>query len=71
MKKVLSLVAVVALAASFTSCTKEYTCDCTVEGWDDWYDWTAEYKKADAEEACDATEAAVQAFDANGSCELM
>lgn len=32
MKKVLTLVAVVALAASFTACKKDHTCTCTESG---------------------------------------
>jgi hypothetical protein len=64
MKKVLTIAAVVALTASFTSCKKDYTCDCTytyeVLGVEETVDYTYEYnkvKKKDATEACDAANA--------------
>lgn len=58
MKKVLSLVAVVALAASFTACKKDYTCDCTYT-WSDGSTTDYSYellksKKKDAEAWCDS-----------------
>lgn len=58
MKKVLSLVAVVALAASFTACKKDYTCDC-VYTWSDGTTTDYSYellksKKGDAEDWCDS-----------------
>jgi hypothetical protein len=60
MKKVLSLVAVVALAASFTACKKDWTCSCTytytVGDTEYTYDYSYDYlktKKKDAQEACD------------------
>lgn len=54
MKKVLLTFAVVALGASFTSCKKEYTCECG-EG-DTKVVTTAEFKKkADAEAWCEGS----------------
>lgn len=61
MKKVLSLVAVVAIAASFTACKKDYTCACTytytVGSTDYTYDYSYDLlksKKKDAEAWCDS-----------------
>ena len=54
MKKVLSLVAVVAFAASFTACKKDHTCSCT--GTDGASDFSVTYvksKKSDAQGWCD------------------
>jgi hypothetical protein len=60
MKKVLTFVAVIALAASFTACKKDYTCECTytydVAGTSTTTDTSYEmngYKKKDATAACD------------------
>lgn len=59
MKKVLTLVAVVAFAASFTACKKDRKCICT--GTDDWTgeDRTDEFQtgkrsKSDADEYCNS-----------------
>ena len=65
MKKVYMMLAVCAIALA--SCKKDYTCSCTVLG------QTADTvipdaKKADAEEACDASSAAAALL--GGSCEL-
>jgi len=53
MKKSVLFVAVAALALSFSSCKKDYTCDCTVNG-----NTTStpleNVSKSDAEDACDA-----------------
>ena len=70
MKK-LFVIAIALGAFALSSCTKEYTCDCTVPDYDTYYDWTAEYKKkADAEDACDATEAGAVSYDSTSTCEL-
>jgi len=65
MKKVYMMLAVCAIALA--SCKKDYTCSCTILG------QTAETvipdaKKADAEEACDASSAGAALL--GGSCEL-
>jgi len=64
MKKVLTIAAVVALTASFTSCRKDYTCDCTytydVAGTSTTTEYSYEYnkvKKKDATASCDAVNA--------------
>ena len=53
MKKVLAIVAIVAFAASFSACKKEYSCDCTdLSG-----TVTVKTEKAkSAQEACDKAE---------------
>lgn len=67
MKKSLLFVAVAALALSFSSCKKDYSCDCTIAGTTT--ETTLEnYSKADAEAACDALDAAAQI--GSGSCTL-
>lgn len=67
MKKIFSLLAVVAILASFTSCKKDYTCTCTIAGVD-----TAtpldDQSKSDAEDACAVLDTAAQL--AGGSCTL-
>jgi hypothetical protein len=53
MKKLLTLVAVVAIAGSFTSCKKKYDCDCiTTMGTTE----VREAKGKSAQEACDDSE---------------
>jgi hypothetical protein len=65
MKKVYMMLAVCAIALA--SCKKDYTCSCTVLG--QTTDTTIpDAKKADAEEACDASSAAAALL--GGSCEL-
>lgn len=65
MKKVI-LVAAVSMMA-LASCKKDYTCTCTTLGID-----TAiplnDYKKADAQDACDASSTAAALL--GGSCKL-
>lgn len=53
MKKVLAILAIAAFAASFTSCKKEYTCECT-----DMYGTVTEKteKGKDATAACNDAE---------------
>ena len=66
MKKVLTIAAVVALTASFTSCRKDYTCDCS----DDWYDTELpNYKKSEAEAACESIDTSEKAAGGTG-CSL-
>ena len=65
MKKVYMMLAVCAIALA--SCKKDYTCSCTILGTTT--DSTIQdAKKADAEEACDASSAAAAVL--GGSCEL-
>ena len=60
MKKVLSIVAVAALAVSFTACKKEYTCECDVLGLTISKDTTASVlKKKDIEDWCDSYDSAL------------
>lgn len=68
MKKFIAFFAMVAFAASVTSCKKDYTCECTD---DDGETFKYEYKKVskkDAEEACDAS-SSIWAL-GGGSCSL-
>lgn len=55
MKKIAPIVALAIVAASFASCKKTYTCNCTytISGVSQTYSWTtAKMKKKDAETAC-------------------
>ncbi len=58
MKKVFAICAVALFAVSFSSCKKDYTCDCTttesITGTTTTSSSTINATKADAEEACDA-----------------
>lgn len=53
MKKFAPIVAIAMLGMMFTSCKKEYTCQCTVNGTTTDV-WTQKLKKSDAEAACTA-----------------
>jgi hypothetical protein len=66
MKKLL-LFAVVLSAASFTSCTKDYTCECTILSQTTEYEFQ-DVKKSEAEEGCDALTASASIV--GGKCEL-
>ncbi|MFH1321878.1 MAG: hypothetical protein ABII90_14660 [Bacteroidota bacterium] len=69
MKKVLAIIAIVAFAASFSACKKDYTCSCTVSG----LTITAEFlkvKKADAEDSCSSLETTYKIADPNASCSI-
>jgi len=68
MKKTFAILAVVALFASTTSCKKDYTCTCTVSGLDDVVIPLNDYKKGDAETACELSDASYQIL--GGSCAL-
>ena len=69
MKKVLFFVAVIA-AASLTSCTKDYTCTCTVSG----VETITEYPGLNNEEAeagetaCNSSDEALKLFSADDGC---
>jgi hypothetical protein len=72
MKKSFVLAAAVAVIALATSCKKDYTCACEYKVGDETYTTEAEYKgvkKKDAEEACDAANAALSIYD-SGKCDL-
>ena len=63
MKKVLTIAAVVALTASFTSCRKDYTCDCS----DDIYDTELpNYTKSAAENTCGSIDTSEKALGGSG-----
>lgn len=73
MKKGLGLLLGVAfiMALGFTSCKKDYTCECTFTAPTPMI--TLPYEKttkADAEEACDAAEVTYKVADAGASCSL-
>lgn len=52
MKKFAPIVAIIALGAMFTSCKKEYTCECTMNG-TPYATYTIKNKKSAAQSACD------------------
>lgn len=69
MKKLIIAIAVVGFVVSFSSCKKDYTCDCTYAS----QTISAEIKdskKGDAEDTCDALEATYKLGDPSASCEL-
>ncbi len=73
MKKFVVLFAAVAFAAGLTSCSKDYTCTCSYNnGVSDTTSVSmfVDVKKADAEDACDAAQAAFVIIDANANCSL-
>lgn len=74
MKKVLSFVAVVALAASFTACKKDYTCTCTATaaGITTTSSATAKLSKKDAEAWCgdQSSETTVAGTTSTTTCSL-
>lgn len=67
MKKIAPIAALVVLALGFTSCKKDYSCDCTVNGVTT-KSPINDAKKKDAKEACDAANAIYSI--GGGSCEL-
>lgn len=67
MKKIV-VIAVVGLFV-FASCKKDYTCDCSVSGQTLTISLN-DYKKKDAESACDDAETTYKNADANASCTL-
>lgn len=68
MKKLLILGGIFAMF-TFTSCKKDYTCDCTVFG-DPISVPVQNAKKKDAESACDAAETTYKNGDPSASCTL-
>jgi hypothetical protein len=66
MKKVLSFVAVIATVASLSSCSKDYTCECTILGFTS--SETQNMKKKDAKEWCDEANTNAEVW--GGSCSL-
>ena len=68
MKKIAPIVAVVVLAATFTSCKKNYSCDCTDAQGNVTKNDLGKQKKTDAKEACDAANVIYSL--GGGSCEL-
>lgn len=68
MKKVFLIATAAVFVLAFTSCKKDYTCDCT--GTDAWtYSYTmTDVTKKDAEASCDAANATWSSFGA--SCSL-
>lgn len=67
MKKLILAFVILAGISAFTSCKKEWTCECTVFGLTG--DTTlTDMSKSDAKAYCDDQHTAAQAF--GGSCEL-
>jgi len=73
MKKAIAILSIVAFAASFTACKKDYTCKCTYDlsgtSTTISYEYT-KVKKADAEEACELSETAWKLVDSGASCSI-
>lgn len=68
MKKVASIAMIALLAVSFTSCKKDWTCECKDENGEvDNYP-IKDVKKADAKKSCDATSSLYTLV--GGSCSL-
>jgi hypothetical protein len=69
MKKGMFLVLGVVMMLGLTSCTKDYTCACTVSG-SNVTVVIENAKQGDAEEACDLAETTYKSADANANCTL-
>lgn len=69
MKKVLAIIAIVAFAASFSACKKDYTCTCTVGGLSIPITYT-KVKKSYAEDNCSSLESAYKIADPTVSCSI-
>ena len=73
MKKVLTILAIAAIAVSFTACKKDYTCTCTHDLFGTATSTKYEYekvKKDDAETACSDTEVVHKLAEASATCSL-
>lgn len=70
MKKVLFFVAVLFATVAFTSCAKDWSCDCTIAGLPEVKNPILDQKKADAKDACDALETAAKLIDDQAKCVL-
>lgn len=68
MKKITLIAAVALLAVSFTSCKKEYTCECTYSNTTLNSSSTIKTTKKDAEDKCSTLNSA--ASPVGGSCSL-
>lgn len=68
MKKIAPIVAIALLAASFTSCKKDYTCKCSIPSGAAQDIPMNKAKKKDAKSACDAANTTWSS--AGGSCTL-
>jgi hypothetical protein len=69
MKKALFLGALFCCSLFMTSCTKDYTCTCTILG-DTSITEFNNAKKSDAETACEAAELSAKIIDPGASCSL-
>ncbi len=69
MKKITLLAAVVVLAASFASCKKDYTCECTYNGV---VIGSIKYKdtKKKAKDACEASNSTYNSYGSGVSCAI-
>ncbi len=69
MKKLFIGIFAIGFAVSFTSCKKDYTCECTYDGQTVNYE-IENAKSNDANEVCDASEALYKMSDPAASCTL-
>jgi len=67
MKKIAPIAAIALFAVAFTSCKKNYKCECTILGVTTTTDY-GKVKKSDAETSCNNADAAAKIVD--GSCTL-
>jgi hypothetical protein len=67
MKKVLFALAFVAFAS--VSCSKKYTCTCTVDGVEQ-APFEIDAKKSEAETVCNTAQTTQRVFDPNATCVL-
>ena len=73
MKKALLLFLTAGMMVGLVSCSKDYTCSCTADYGSGDSTITFLYdgvKKADAEDACAASETSLKILDSNASCTL-
>lgn len=69
MKKVFTFIAAVAFVASLSSCKKDWSCSCKING-SEVATGTFTAKKKDAQDACDQLGVAAAMTGSNASCEL-
>jgi predicted SprT family Zn-dependent metalloprotease len=74
MKKLLTVLFVASLATAFTSCKKDFVCECTLDG-QKTETPINDSKKSDAQNACDALDVTAKGAgaligDANAGCSL-
>jgi len=69
MKKLLTILALSIFVLAFTSCKKDFTCECTVDGDTQNVEYKS-VKKSDAKKSCEEVETTWKGLGAEASCNL-